>query len=94
MRPKRWPVSGRKVTLLDPKGRGTYPIRPFSSGFAVNTIPVRLLGQSNALPLCIVRSDLRGCAEASGRKALVPILRLQGLGSGQVLIRLFTHRLR
>ncbi len=44
-----------------------------SSGFAVDTIPVRLLGQSNALPLCIVRNDLRGCAAASGRRALVPI---------------------
>ena len=46
---------------------------PFNSGFAVNTIPVRLLGQSNALPLCIVRNDLRGYAEASDRMAHGPI---------------------
>ncbi len=56
------------------KGRLSAPERasPFSSGCFVNTIPVRLPCQGTAPAPCTARIYLRGCAEASDRKALTP----------------------
>src|SRR6266404_6262026 len=86
MRPRRWPASDRRVTLLGPKGSWNLPDPP---------VQFRLCRRynSSAASRSKYRTTALHCSHLSSRmcrsiwsKGTRPHLRLQGLGSGQVLI--------